>query len=56
MEFICDQCGTKCKGLDQIHLDGDVYIFCHPDCLAQYVVETSAIGEKFVLPFAPNKE
>jgi len=45
MEFICDQCGTKCKGLNQIHLEGDVYMFCHPDCLTQYLVETSAIKE-----------
>jgi hypothetical protein len=56
MEFICDQCGTRCKGLNQIHLEGDVYMFCHPDCLAQYVMETSAMGEKFVLPFAPCQE
>ena len=39
MEFICDQCGTKCNGTNQIQIEGNVYMFCHPDCLKEYVKE-----------------
>ena len=39
MSFICDHCGTKHQGINQIHIEGDVYMFCSFDCLKQWLTE-----------------
>jgi hypothetical protein len=39
--FICDQCGANeiQPHYNKIILEGDVYMFCHIDCLKQFILE-----------------
>lgn len=34
LKFNCEYCNQTCEGHNQIHIEGEVFIFCDIDCLS----------------------